>query len=139
MNTISVFDSAFTDERFPPTSFDMSERMNIHIERTAKWADVEELSIKRVSPRWVFYSDNRTVIALKPIQIKIEKGEGAFFAENENLGIFAIGDTLEKAVEDFSHHVVYFFYHYKKLKKDKAIGKAIKLKEIYETTFKSIV
>jgi len=89
-------------------------------------------------PLWRFTSPKAEVISTKPVLVKISKGESLFFAENENLGIFATGDSRNEAISAFNEHLIHFHYHYKHLDWNKATGEAQRLKKIYEDLFKEI-
>ena len=70
--------------------------------------------------------------------VKVSKGESFFFAENENLGIFATGESRNEAIRAFNEHLIHFHKHYKQLDWNKATGEAQRLKKIYEDLFKEV-
>lgn len=82
-----------------------------------------------------FFSDHKVVVSDKPVQVVISSEANEYFAENESLSIYAIGDSVESAIQEFSHHVVYFFEYYKNKSENEVIGKAARLKELYENHF----
>lgn len=88
------------------------------------------------TPCWRFSALDRVVISSKPVSIRISKGEALFFAENENLGIYATGETRSEAIQAFSDHVTHFYHHYKTLSWDRVTGEACRLKKLYEDLFR---
>ncbi len=89
-------------------------------------------------PLWRFTSPKAEVISAKPVLVKISKGEKLFFAENDNLGIFATGESRNEAISAFNEHLIHFCKHYKHLDWNKATGEAQRLKKIYEDLFKEV-
>jgi len=87
------------------------------------------------TPLWRFPSSQVVVLSSKPVSVKVSKGETLFFAESENLSIFATGESRGEAIHTFCEHLVHFYVHYKRLDWDRVTGKAQKLKEIYEDLF----
>jgi hypothetical protein len=73
--------------------------------------------------------------ARKPVTIRIFKGEESWFAENENLNIFAMGPDSVQAINDFESHLVYFYLYYRELNPDRATSRAKNLKKIFEENF----
>ena len=63
-------------------------------------------------PMWRFNSEKKTLTSSKPIAVKISRGETSFFADNETLDIYAIGDTIEDAINDFCIQLLDFYEHY---------------------------
>ena len=90
------------------------------------------------TPLWRFTSLKAEVISAKPVLVKISKGEKLFFAENDNLGIFATGESRNEAISTFNEHLIHFHKHYKHLDWNKATGEAQRLKKIYEDLFKEV-
>lgn len=90
------------------------------------------------TPLWRFPSSRVVVLSSKPVSVKVSKGETLFFAENENLGIFATGKSRDEAMCTFCEHLVHFYEHYKRLDWDHVTGKARKLKKIYEDLFEEV-
>jgi len=90
------------------------------------------------TPCWRFASSGRVVLASKPVSITINRGESLFFAENENLGIYAAGETRDEAIQSFSEHLTHFFHHYKRLSWDRVTGEARRLKKLYEDLFRDV-
>jgi hypothetical protein len=73
----------------------------------------------------------KIIIPPKPVSVKISKGEKLFFAENDNLNLYATGETSQEAVQEFCEQLLHFYMHYKKLSWDKVTGEGRRLKEIY--------
>ena len=90
------------------------------------------------TPCWRFAALDRVVLSSKPVSIRVSKGESLFFAENENLGIYATGETRNEAIQAFSDHVIHFYHHYKSLSWDRATGEACRLKKLYEDLFRDV-
>lgn len=74
----------------------------------------------------------------KPVEIVITNEDGVFFVSNESLNIDAEGSSISEAIEDFSHHVFYFYSYYTNKDNSEVIGNAIRLKELYENHFQLI-
>jgi len=53
------------------------------------------------TPCWRFADLNTVVLSSKPVLVRISKGESLFFAENENLNIYATGETRDEAIQTF--------------------------------------
>lgn len=87
------------------------------------------------TPVWKFSYKNKTILASKPISIEIKKGEAHFFAENENLGIYSIGESYNCAIKAFCEELIYFYNHYKNLPWTRVTGEAKRLKKLYEELF----
>jgi hypothetical protein len=90
------------------------------------------------TPLWRFASSHVVVISSKPVSVSVSKGESLFFAENENLGIFATGESRNEAIGAFCEHLVHFYEHYKRLDWDDVTGEARRLKNIYEDLFEEV-
>jgi hypothetical protein len=73
--------------------------------------------------------------ARKPVSIRISRGEASWFAENDYVDVFAIGETIEEAVHEFSRHLVHFFCHYRDLDEAQAMGEARRLKKLFAEEF----
>ena len=86
-------------------------------------------------PMWEFNSEKITLTSSKPIAVKISRGETSFFADNETLDIYAIGDTIEDAINDFGIQLLDFYEHYCALDSDQANSNALKLKNTYLNLF----
>ena len=92
-------------------------------------------SIPHKRPMWRFNSEKKTLTSSKPIVVKISRGETSFFADNETLDIYAIGDTIEDAINDFCIQLLDFYEHYRTLDSDEANSNALKLKKTYLNLF----
>ena len=71
----------------------------------------------------------------KPVSVKVSKSESLFFAENENLGIFATGESRNEAIQAFCEQLVHFHDHYTNLNWEQVTGKAHRLKQYYELLY----
>ena len=94
-----------------------------------------EDSILHKIPIWRFNSEKKTLTSSKPIAVNISRGETSFFADNETLDIYAIGDTIEDAMNDFRIQLLDFYEHYCTLDSDQANSNALKLKNTYLNLF----
>jgi hypothetical protein len=90
------------------------------------------------TPCWRFAALDRVVLSSKPVAIRVSKGESLFFAENENLAIYATGETRGEAIQAFSDHVTHFYHHYKSLSWDRVTGEACRLKKLYGDLFQDV-
>ncbi len=86
-------------------------------------------------PIWRVKSGLETVLLTKPIKVKIERGKEMVFVCNENIEIYASGESLFEAFEDFGEQLIYFYNYYKRFSLNQLTGKGIELKEIYENIF----
>jgi hypothetical protein len=86
---------------------------------------------QKMYPLFQLYVQNKRYFAVRPIIVHIYHDDGMFFAENETLLLTGMGVSVEEAVYDLEQHIVYFSKYYRELSKDKLIGDAIRLKEIY--------
>lgn len=114
--------------------------------RVPSVSTASELDLRPVSwgfatantPLWRFRSSNGVVLSSKPVSVKISRGESLFFAENENLDIFATGESRDDAIRAFNEHLIYFYNHYKNLSWDRVTGEAKRLKRLYEDLFQDV-
>lgn len=90
------------------------------------------------TPLWRFRSPHVVILSSKPVTVKVHRGEALFFAENENLGIFATGESRNEAINAFCQDLVHFYEHYKRLDWDRVTGEAMRLKKIYENLFQEV-
>lgn len=90
------------------------------------------------TPLWRFPSPHIIIRSSKPVSVRVSKGEMLYLAENENLGIFATGETREEAIHAFCDHLVHFYEHYTTLDWDDVTGEACRLKEIYTNLFEVV-
>lgn len=118
----------FIPDLYSRDEFDVSELPELG---STSWFQRSSLT----TPMWEFSHHNKKVLSLKPVSIQITKGEKLFFAENDNLAIYATGETPPKAINAFCEELIYFYHHYKKLSWNQVTGEAKKLKIIYEDIF----
>lgn len=59
------------------------------------------LSDEFIIPRWLFAITECRLKANKAIHIRLTRGTELWFAENEQLDVFATGSTTQEAVEEF--------------------------------------
>ena len=90
-------------------------------------------------PKWNFEALNFKIYSSKPIEVIITRQNKNYFAENETLDVYAIGSSEGEAIDDFCHHLIYFYKYYKKLSWDEVTGHAVKLKRLYGDVFQEIV
>lgn len=88
------------------------------------------------TPLWRFRSSHAVVLSSKPVSVKIRWGESLFLAENENLGLYATGESRDEAIRAFCDQLIHFYKHYKELGWNRVTGEAHRLKEIYENIFR---
>ncbi|AFM26263.1 hypothetical protein [Desulfomonile tiedjei] len=86
-------------------------------------------------PAFQFRRDGLNLRALKPVTIKLARGENLWFAENERLDIYATGDTPQEAIEEFVIQLLSFYEHYRDLNEAQARGGAKRLKNVFATAF----
>ncbi|MFW2371864.1 MAG: hypothetical protein ACN4GM_01985 [Gammaproteobacteria bacterium] len=94
----------------------------------------EKHEIPRVfkMPMYVFVSGEKIIQSNKPVEVTFSYEDNQYFASNDALDVFAYGDTIELAVEDFSQHIIYFYEFYLSKDRDECMGQALKLKELYD-------
>lgn len=86
-------------------------------------------------PAWQFRSGGVEVIAKKPVAVHMLKGDHLWFAQSDNLDIYATGETPMDALQDFHVQLVHFFKHYRSRQHKDLVGHALKLKAIFEENF----
>ncbi len=86
-------------------------------------------------PQSDFVAEGIKLRALKPVAIRISRGEELWFAENERLDIFATGESKEAAIQEFKLLLVHFYDHYKSLDADLALKRARELKRLFRERF----
>lgn len=138
MNVAQIVESyELRDERLD--SFPENFKRGVKSASTAS-----ELGLRPVSwgssttktPLWRFRSSHAVVLSSKPVSVKISRGESLFLAENENLGLYATGDSRDEAIGAFCDQLIHFYKHYKGLGWNRVTGEAHRLKEIYENLFR---
>jgi len=85
-----------------------------------------------------FVSDDKVIVSEKPVEIILFLEGNKYYAENDTLKIYAVGDSIKSVIQEFSHHIVHFFDYYRGKGSDEVVGRAIKLKEIYDDHFNTI-
>lgn len=74
-----------------------------------------------------------------PVIVKyVQTEDGYYIAENENLNIYAFGETRDEALYDFKSQIVHFFYHFSEKKMNELVGLAKDLKRYYRDNFKEV-
>jgi hypothetical protein len=68
----------------------------------------------------------------KPVRLKLVSEEGRWFAENEALNLFGIGDSPVEAVQDFRQHFEHFLNYYRSIGWSDVTGDGLRLKNLYE-------
>ncbi|MDR4504898.1 MAG: hypothetical protein MRK01_08945 [Candidatus Scalindua sp.] len=123
------------------SSFPSSYTRFLEGDLTARELDVDK-SVRQhaaaYTPLWRFTSPMVVIRSLKPVSVKVRKGESLFFAENENLGIFTTGETRINAIKAFCEQLIHFYRHYTKLNWEQVTGDAQRLKQYYEEFFQKI-
>jgi len=90
---------------------------------------VKKLPLRR------FVSDNKIVVSDKPVQVTISSEDNQYFAENDSLKIYTAGDSIQSVVDEFAHHIIYFYEYYINKDVGEVMGRAAKLKTLYENHF----
>jgi len=88
-------------------------------------------------PMWKF-TDTITLESVKPIGVRLSQGEELVLAENENLGIYAYGETRNEAIKDFSDQLIEFYQHYLNTKDSDLTNHAREIKKLYMELFKPV-
>ena len=84
---------------------------------------------------FIFKSGEISLHAKECVEIGITKGEELWFAENEELDIYATGSDPDAAIKDFTLQLIHFYRHYMSLPDDRLLKHARKLKSIYSNNF----
>lgn len=115
------------------------EREPIHKSTSIRLYD-ESSTVPQVKkfPLRKFISDGKVVVSDKPVQVTIFTEENNYFAENEALRIYAVGNSIKSVVDEFSQHIVYFYEYYRQKESEEVMGRAAKLKHLYENHFKLV-
>ncbi|KAA3596710.1 MAG: hypothetical protein D8M57_19260 [Candidatus Scalindua sp. AMX11] len=123
------------------SSFPSSYTRFMEGDLTARELDVDK-SVRQhagaYTPLWRFTSPIAVIRSLKPVSVKVCKGEKLFFAENENLGIFTTGETRISAIKAFCEQLIHFYRHYTNLNWEQVTGDAHRLKQYYENFFQKV-
>lgn len=68
----------------------------------------------------------------KPLSLRLVSEEIGWFAENEALNLFGVGDSPRKAIDDFRRHFEHFLLRYCSLGWTEVSGEGLRLKNLYE-------
>ncbi len=100
----------------------------------------EEYTVPHIQklPLRLFASDDKVVSSEKPVEVAIFMEGNKYYAENDALKIYAVGDSIQSAIQEFSHHIVYFFQYYNEKDDSEVVGRAITLKKIYDDYFSAV-
>ena len=90
------------------------------------------------APVWQFSAHKIKLFSKRPISVRMSRGERLFLAENEKLGIFTTGESVQEAINEFAGQLIHFYRHYKNLGLDHVTGAARELKELYDDLFEEI-
>jgi len=82
-----------------------------------------------------FVSDDKIVVSDKPVQVTISSEDNQYFAENDSLKIYTAGNSIQFVVDEFAHHIVYFYEYYINKDAGEVMGRAAILKKLYENHF----
>jgi len=125
----------------------MSVAREYMIDKLVGWEPIQQLSSVRLYeekhtvpdvkniPLRKFVSDDKTVVSDKPVQLRVSSADNQYFAENDSLKIYAVGNSIQSVVDEFAQHIVYFYEFYKDKDTGEVIGGAENLKELYEKHF----
>lgn len=80
--------------------------------------------------------NGRVLVAVRPINVSIERSEGGFCAENITLQIFAAGENAQQALADFRSQLFELYAHYSKLTEDEVVGEGARLRELFVENFR---
>ncbi len=86
-------------------------------------------------PQSLFVAEGLKLRALKPVAIRVSRGQDVWFAENERLDIYATGESKEAAIQEFRLLLVSFYCHYKSLDAQRALNRVLELKQLFEERF----
>jgi len=92
----------------------------------------QDREIPIVAPLWAVWAEGKWYKLSLPIQVHISKEGDLYFAENEALLLYGMGESIREAVEDLGQDIFYFWEYYRNLSWDDVIGDGRRLKEIYE-------
>lgn len=136
MVSLSVEETPDVDKerrKYIPNNY---KRPSMQIIETTPEIDPEDIFRERKEDMpvviWRFYVHDRKFHVSRPISVKIYHDQGLFFAENESLIVCGTGDTSEGALKDLYSHIKHFFEYYKNLNRNRLMGDALRLKELYK-------
>ena len=87
-------------------------------------------------PMWEFKSLEGSISTSKPVFVTFIFDEQIWLAENDDLMIYATGETIDETLKAFQEHLVHFYKHYRDLSWDQVTGQAKRLKKIFQEEFK---
>ena len=90
---------------------------------------------KRRIPIRSFNSNTISIECNKPVEMIIYYDDDCFIAENENLHIFATGETSDEATSSFISQVIHFYQYYVSVQQNEITDDALELKNLYDTFF----
>ena len=68
----------------------------------------------------------------RPLSLRLVLGKQNWFAENEALNLFGVGDSPREAVDDFRRHFEHFLHRYRSLDWSEVSGEGLRLKTLYQ-------
>lgn len=81
-------------------------------------------------------SDGKLITSNRPLLLMFGRGESLWLVQNDDFDVYATGDTLREAFQDFDDLLIHTFYYYKnKVCTSASFKRAIELKELYSSTF----
>ena len=75
------------------------------------------------------------LIASPPVEVQVEERESHYFAENEELHIYASGETEAEAIREFNQDILHFYRHYRDLDEERVMGLGSRLKKRFSEVF----
>lgn len=104
---------------------------------TVKTGVESERSIPNIpTPIWrVERAGEPDLLARRPLGVRLRREGPFYFAENDELVLYGVGETVGEAIDDLKSHVAHFYSHYRSLSFDQVIGEAHRLKVLYATFF----
>ncbi|MCD6117927.1 hypothetical protein J7K93_13000 [bacterium] len=80
---------------------------------------------------------NDKVIKLSwPLVLTIQYIEDIVTISNDDLNIYAVGNSMEHAIKEFNHHFFHFLTYYRNIPDDKLTGYAKRLKALFQKIVK---
>ncbi len=109
-------------------------------ESSSSWSPSREELQSRLDkefnvPQSDFVGEGIRLRAVRPVAIRMSRGEELWFAENDRLDIYAIGESKEAAIQEFKLLLVRFYNHYKSLDTTRALKRAKELKQLFVQRF----
>jgi len=87
-------------------------------------------NVKKI-PKIEFWSEDKLIVSDKPVVIIVTYEDGQYYATNDTLNIFSVGENIASVIADFSHHVMHFYGYYADKDFNELTGNALRLKQIY--------